>query len=142
VFSEASPGPDHSAEALLFAGDPILNSRAVTRFYYQPPRGFSPTDAAELPDGRVLVLNRYFSIFDGVAAALLIIDPRDIVADRIVRAQPVLRLAPPLNIDNMEAISIEQQDGQTIVWIASDDNFNPLQQTLLFKFALKTARKP
>ncbi len=140
VFSEASPGLDHSAEALVFPGDPIRNGKAATRFYYQPPPGFSPTDAAQLPDGRVLVLNRHFSIFDGVAAAMVIIDPRDIVADQIVRDRLILRLAPPFNIDNMEALSIEQRHGDTIVWIASDDNFNPLQQTLLFKFALKTVR--
>lgn len=140
VFSEASPGPNHSAEALLFQGDPIRNGQPPIRFYYLPPDGFSPTDAAELPDGRVLVLNRHFSIFDGIAAALMIIDPRRIAANRILPEQLVARLDPPLNIDNMEALSIEQRDGHTIVWIASDDNFNPLQQTVLFKFALDPAR--
>jgi hypothetical protein len=39
----------------------------------------------------------------------------------------------------MEALSVEQQGGRIIVWIASDDNFNPLQQSLLFKFALRSA---
>jgi len=32
---------------------------------------------------------------------------------------------------------VEQKDGRAILWIASDDNFNPLQQTILLKFALK-----
>jgi len=52
----------------------------------------------------------------------------------------VARLAPPLNIDNMEALSIVSEGDKIIVWIASDDNFNPLQQTLLMKFALDPAR--
>jgi hypothetical protein len=36
----------------------------------------------------------------------------------------------------MEALSVDSENGRTILWIASDDNFNPLQRTLLLKFAL------
>jgi hypothetical protein len=139
VFSEDCPGPDESIEALLFPGDPILNGDRLTRFYYKPPRGFSATDDAQLPDGRVLVLNRFFSVLEGVSAALTLLDPREIKPGQIVPSRLVAMLAPPLNIDNMEAMAVEERDGKTIVWIASDDNFNPLQQTLLFKFALETA---
>ena len=45
-------------------------------------------------------------------------------------------LQPPLTVDNMEALSVTVENGRTIVWIASDDNFFPLQRTLLLKFAL------
>lgn len=140
LFSEASPGPDSSTEALIFAGDPIKNGKNTELFYYKPPPRFSPTDAALLPDGRVLIVNRHFSIMDGVAAILTVIDPGDIQPGRIVHARTIATLKPPLNIDNMEALSVEQRDGKTILWIASDDNFNPLQQTILLKFALKEAR--
>ena len=89
----------------------------------------------------MLVLNRHFSGLDGFAAALTLIDPREIVAGKAIRARMVARLAPPLTIDNMEALSIEQgKAGEVIVWIMSDDNFNPLQQTLLMKFTLDPAR--
>lgn len=141
VFSEEAGGPNGSEQALVFPGDPILNGNKSTRFYYRPPGGFCATDAALLPDGRVLILNRHFSIFDGVAAALTIVDPRDIVAGQIVPSKLVAVLKPPLNIDNMEALSVERIDGKTIIWIASDDNFNPLQQSLLMKFVLKEAPK-
>lgn len=137
VFSEDFPGPGGSIEALLFPGDPILNGDRSLRFYYKPPKNFSATDAAQLPDGRVLVLNRYFSVLDGVAAALVMFDPRDIRPGQIVPSHLVAMLAPPLNIDNMEALAVERRDGKTIVWIASDDNFNPLQQNLLFEFSLE-----
>lgn len=141
VISEDYPGPNGSIEALLFPGDPIRNGKRSLRFYYKPPKGFSATDAAQLPDGRILVLNRYFSVFDGVAAALVIFDPLEIQAGQIVPGRLVAMLAPPLNIDNMEALSVEQRDGRTIVWIASDDNFNPLQQNLLFEFELRPEGK-
>jgi hypothetical protein len=137
VFSEAAPGPDDSAEALIFPGDPTLHGKQSTRFFYKPPLGYSTTDASLLPDGRVLISNRRFTVLEGVAAKLTIIDPKEIVPDRIVPSKLVASLKPPLRIDNMEALSVEQRHGRTIIWLASDDNFNPLQQTLLMKFALK-----
>lgn len=137
VLSEASPGPGESIEALVFPGDPIDNGRSTRRFYYKPPAGFSPTDAALLPDGRVLVINRRFTISEGVSAKVSIFDPSQIRWDQIVPSHMVASLGPPLRIDNMEALSIERRKGKTIVWIASDDNFNPFQQTLLMKFMLK-----
>ena len=48
----------------------------------------------------------------------------------------IARLQPPLTIDNMEGVSVTVENGRTIVWLASDDNFFPLQRTLLLKFAL------
>jgi hypothetical protein len=36
----------------------------------------------------------------------------------------------------MEALAVERDGARTIIWIASDDNFNPMQRTLLMKFAL------
>jgi len=103
--------------------------------------GFSPTDAGQLPDGRVLIVNRRFTIIEGVSAKLTIVDPRQIVENQILPSRLIATLKPPLRIDNMEALSIEQRHGRTIVWLASDDNFNPLQQTLLMKFALKDEPK-
>lgn len=141
IFSESAPGPDGSFEALLFAGNPLRHARDPVLFHYQPPRGFQATDAAELPDGRLLVLNRHFSVFDGVAAALTIIDPAEIRQGAVMAGREIARLAPPLNVDNMEALSIETDErGRNIVWLASDDNFNPLQQTLLMRFALDIQR--
>ena len=48
----------------------------------------------------------------------------------------IARLAPPLTIDNMEGVSVTVENGRNIVWLVSDDNFFPLQRTLLLKFAL------
>lgn len=136
AISEAAPGPGGSRQAVLFSRDPTHPDTKSQIFYYRPPPGYDPTDAAQLPDGRLLVLNRHFSIFDGMSAVVAVVDPDDIAPDRVVDGKIIATLAPPLNIDNMEAVSIEQVEGQVIVWIASDDNFNPLQQTLLLKFRL------
>lgn len=138
VFAEEQAGPDAATrEALLFAGDPSEAGTAATRFFYRPPTGFVPTDAAELPDGRILVLNRHYSVSDGMSAALAMIDPREIARDRVLVSREIARLAAPLTVDNTEALSVEQDRGRTILWLASDDNFKPFQQTLLMKFALE-----
>jgi hypothetical protein len=121
-------------EALLFAGDPTRLE--PISFTFLAPLSFAVTDAAELPDGRLLVLERYYSMVAGTKAALAILDPREIKPGAKVAGRLIARLAPPLTIDNMEGLSIERVEGRTILWIVSDDNFSPLQRTLLMKFEL------
>jgi hypothetical protein len=41
------------------------------------------------------------------------------------------------NLDNMEALSVHRGPaGETVLTLLSDDNFNPLQRTLLLQFTL------
>jgi hypothetical protein len=136
VFSEAGNGPGDSREVLLFAGDPAEDGSPPLRLGYRPPGEHRITDAALLPDGRLLVLNRDFSIVDGVSVIVSIVSLDTLAAGTILVGETVARLDPPITIDNMEALAIDEQDGRTIIWMASDDNFNPLQRTLLLKFEL------
>ena len=47
------------------------------------------------------------------------------------------RLAPPYTVDNFEGLAVfPDKRGGTIIYILSDDNFNPLQRTLLLQFRL------
>jgi hypothetical protein len=135
AFSEDARLPDGSSQLLLFDGDPTLpHSRSITLGYRGVP-GFFATDAEELPDGRLLILNRRFSIA-GIFTAKLVIAALP-CAGRLVNGTIVATLKSPLTVDNMEALSVTTEGGRTIVWIASDDNFSqPLQRTLLLKFAL------
>jgi len=50
----------------------------------------------------------------------------------------IAELKPPLNIDNMEGIAARSGDnGETIIYLKSDDNFDhDDQRTLLLMFAL------
>lgn len=140
VFAETKTRDDGSHLVLLFPGDPVAGATPI-RFGLRGPDGFSPTDAVQLPDGRVLVLMRRFSaakgllsLTPGFSAALVLIDPAAIRPDLTLESRPVARLAPPLTVDNMEALAVEQRDGHTIVWMASDDNFFVAQRTLLLAF--------
>ena len=138
LFAEGGEAVDGTTPALLFEGDPALASTSATPLRYRPPAGFRVTDAALLPDGRLLLLNRRYRLLEGWSAALAIAE----IADGVIEAREIARLADPLTIDNMEALSVTEEGGRTIVWIASDDNFTPwLQRTLLLKFALVEERE-
>ncbi|GGE83799.1 esterase-like activity of phytase family protein [Sphingomonas prati] len=131
------PGTDRTKQALLFSGDPTNPRSRVIRFGYRAPApGYWPTDLRRLPDGRLLVLHRRLSPRDGFGAMLAIFDPRAIRPGVTITSRPIAVLRQPLAIDNMEALAVTRERGRTIVWIASDDNFGALQQTLLLKFAL------
>jgi hypothetical protein len=137
VICEEPKGPGDTHRALLFASDPTQPGSRPTSFLYRAPPGFWVTDAAELPGGRLLILHRDYSVERGVSAALAVIDPATIKEGAVIAGEPVARFAAPLTLDNMEALSVERAGRRTILWLASDDNFSPLQRTLLMKFELE-----
>jgi hypothetical protein len=55
----------------------------------------------------------------------------------VVVGEPIGELAPPLNVDNMEGISVTREGGRTIIWLISDDNQLAIERTLLLKFELR-----
>jgi hypothetical protein len=136
IFSESSYRPDGSTEALVFSGDPALARSRAERFGYAAPKGYKITDAAALPDGRLLFLNRSAGLAKGFTAILTLSDKAAPNAGGMFFGREIAHLRTPLTVDNMEALSVTIENGRTIVWIASDDNFLPLQRTLLLKFEL------
>lgn len=98
---------------------------------------YSITDAAILPDGDVIILERSFgkSLLPGMAIRRIsastiekgaTVEPRLLFSGR----------APLYAIDNMEGMALCKRNGETRLAIVSDDNFNAaLQRTLLLQFA-------
>jgi hypothetical protein len=137
VIAEGGDRETGLTDALIFAGDPAVEGTPVTRLRYRRPPGFRPTDAALLPDGRVLILNRRLSLFQ-LSAKLVIADVRGLPAGAIVESREVATLEAPLAVDNMEGLAITREDGRLIVWLLSDDDFMRLfRHTLLMKFELR-----
>ncbi|MGJ3629205.1 esterase-like activity of phytase family protein [Sphingomonas sp. MMS24-JH45] len=62
VIPEGSGRRNEPRRALLFAGDPTASRARAAAFRYRPPPGYAPSDAAVLPGGDVLVLNRRFRL--------------------------------------------------------------------------------
>lgn len=104
---------------------------------------FYLTDIALLPSGDLLTLERRFSTLGGVGAQI-----RRIKADALDRAAPldgdiIYRSTAGQTVDNMEGISVRTApDGRTFVYVVSDDNFNPLQRTLLLMFEVHEGATP
>jgi len=56
---------------------------------------------------------------------------------KLIEGEVLLEANDSLNIDNMEGIAVHRSSaGETILTLISDDNFSPLQRTLLMQFAL------
>lgn len=141
LFSETHQRADGSNSAYLYSGDPVEPGSQVTPFGYRAPAGYRPTDAAQLPDGRLLVLNRRVGFPNGFSAKLAILDPADIESGAVIAPIMIASLASPLLVDNMEGLAVTQEGGRLIVWLVSDDNFNVFQRTILMKFALRLGDK-
>lgn len=136
IFSEGRRLPNGATEVLLFDGDPAVAGTPVVRLGYRAPEDFRITDAARLPDGRLLFLNRRISLLAGIQAKLTIADAPDLQAGAVLDGRELAHFQPPVTTDNYEALSVATEEGRAIVWIASDDNFMGFQRTLLLKFAL------
>jgi hypothetical protein len=137
VISEsARPKGGKGRIALMFAGDPTEAPASGFRFAYVPPAGFDPSDMAELPDGRLLVLNRRLSVPALFTTKLTLVDPRAIRPGAAVAGREIAHFVRPLLHDNFEALAVTREGGETILWIASDDNQEVWEQSLLLKFKL------
>jgi len=136
VFSESAEYSKGGYQALIFDADASEPGSKAVAFGYQPPKGYKLTDATLLDDGSALMLHRRFTPLDGLSAILSIAQLKDFRPGVIVTSIPIATLKPPLKVDNMEALAVTRDDDGTIVWIASDDNFSVLQESLLFKFRL------
>ncbi len=127
---------DDTHQALLFSGDPVEPGSVIARFTYRPPAGYRVTDGVQLPDGRLMILNRRVSLPNGFAAKLALVDPLMIGKDMMVGGKVIATLSAPLLIDNMEGIAVRSEGADIIIWLISDNNFSVLQRTLLMKFRL------
>jgi len=105
---------------------------------YIADKGFRPTGAATLPDGDVVVLERFFTPRAGVRIKIKRVGAADIAAGAEITGRLLASFAPPMNIDNFEGIeAVEGRGGSTHLYVISDDNFNRREQrTLLMMFEL------
>jgi hypothetical protein len=99
--------------------------------------GFDVTDAAPLPDGGIVVLERRFRFSEGVKMRIRRIPASEIKRGAVLRGEVLLEATDSLNIDNMEAIAAHRApSGETVLTLMSDDNFNPFQRSLILQFTL------
>lgn len=102
---------------------------------------FAITDAAALPDGSLIVLERKFRWLEGVKARIRLIRAADIKPGALLEGEVLLDADMTAEIDNMEALALSRNArGQTVLTLMSDNNFNNfLQRSLLLQFTLTDA---
>jgi hypothetical protein len=127
----AEGGPEATTpiwRARLDAQSPVAPSAR-----YPISDGYSLTSLDRLPGGSYVALERFFAPVIGPRARIkhFTFDDNGTVANLAELAA----LAPPLPLDNFEAISaVRAADGATRLYIVSDDNFSRRQRTLLLAF--------
>jgi hypothetical protein len=132
LLEESGPGPTTRG----WIGGPG-DWRPVALRAYGSPR---PADAARLPDGDVLVLERGYDASRGVTSVRLRrVRAGSVRPGAILDGPVVAELRPPLTVDNYEGASAWAVAGEDRLLIVSDDNFNAAagQRTLLMMFRLR-----
>jgi Esterase-like activity of phytase len=130
--------------AFLFTGDPSEGATG-RRLTFLGIDGYSPTDMAQLPDGRVLVLVRRlrWPMPARFAVKVLLADPAEIATDGTWQASEVADISAPWPVDNYEGLAIERTpDGRLIGWIISDENGAVTQRALLLKVEIDVQGMP
>ncbi len=110
---------------------------AWSRFEYATIPDFQPTAIVQLPDGSFALLERAFDMVRGVRVRVMRFDASQLRPGGTVHAEELVLLASPYAVDNLEGLSAARGPrGETLLWLISDDNFNPLQRNLLLMFEL------
>ncbi len=119
-------------------GQPTAGGRyAWTSFDYATIPDFRPTAIVMLPDGSFATIERAYDVVRGVRCRVMRFDASQLAPGSTVRAEELARLASPYAVDNLEGLAATKgARGETLLWLISDDNFNPLQRNILLLFEL------
>jgi hypothetical protein len=105
---------------------------------YVPAPAFLPSGGAGLPNGDALVLERRFIDPFTYEARLTRVPSGEIKPGARLSGRELARLSRPLSLDNFEGVAVRPGPaGETLVYLISDDNYLPIQRTLLLQFVLR-----
>jgi hypothetical protein len=127
--------PEGAESGLIFADDPVAGGAPATFRITLPGQGYAITDAAVLPDGRLMVLLR--KLVSPLAGAwppfASIIAVGDVPqAGGAFAPGVILPLEGVLPPENYEGLALRTEgDGAVTVWLMADDNLSAFQRTLL-----------
>ena len=131
-------GRGQARQGLIWRRDPVAPGAGPARFVYRTVGRFDVADAAALPDGRLLVLERGFDLPYRFHNRIVLVAAGMVRPGAIVKGRLVAALDAPLIHDNFEGIAATRERRDTIIWLVSDDNQTRLlQRTLLLRFRLR-----
>lgn len=115
----------------------IISGPTPGAFQIRKSGTFSATDAALGPKGELFLLERSFTPTTGVAMQIRRFALAQVKPGALLEGDILLTADMGFEIDNMEGLSVTvNAKGETLFTIVSDDNFSPLQRTILLRFAL------
>lgn len=98
---------------------------------------FDISDAALLPSGDLLLLERKFSWLGGVGVRIRRIAIETLRPGAVLDGRSIFDADLGNEIDNLEGLDVHvTHEGETVLTMISDDNFSVLQRTLLLQFTL------
>ncbi len=132
ALSEQALDESGNSQAFLIGG-PVPGMFTVKR-----SNGYDVSDAALLPCGELLVLERKYSFQYQASMRIRRVSLDEIKPGALVDGPVLLEADKNFQIDNMEAISVHRaSSGEIILTLMSDDNFSSAQRTILLQFALR-----
>lgn len=136
AFAERYLSPEGHHTGWIWSGNRIQPVHVTAR------QDYDITDAAGLPDGGLVILERYFGWLSGVAMRLRYFAPTELDAGKVLVGETLLEADMSYDIDNMEGVSAHvSPSGETVLTLMSDDNFNGfLQRSILLQFTLDERR--
>jgi hypothetical protein len=115
----------------------LIGGRSPGTFTVKRSASFDVTDAALLPGGDLLLLERKFSWTSGLSVRLRRVALAGIKPGALVDGAVLFEADLGYEIDNMEGLCVHRStSGETVLTLISDDNFSIIQRTLLLQFTL------
>jgi hypothetical protein len=137
VIAERSLDKRGNHRAFVLDG-PRAGAFSISRF-----GGYDITDAAFMPDGDLLILERRFGMREGIGMRMRRLSEEHIRPGAALDGPVLIEADNRFQIDNMEGLAVRAgPNGETLVAMVSDDNHSLLQRTLLLEFVLGGAVPP
>ena len=126
-------GLDGKGNLLAF----LLDGPSPGQFSVRRTESYDISDAVVLPSGDLLILERKFSWLAGLGIRIRRIALKSVAPGALVDGPSIFEADLGQEVDNMEGIDAHVTDaGETVLTLVSDDNFSPLQRTMLLQFTL------
>jgi hypothetical protein len=115
----------------------LIGGPAPGAFTIRRIERFDVTDAALLPSGDLLILERSFSWPEGLLVQIRHIKMQDVKPGMVVDGPVLFEADLRFEIDNMEGLAVHRTaNGEVVLTLISDNNFSALQRTELLQFTL------
>ena len=126
-------GLDKAGNLLAF----LIGGPSPGTFTIKRSEALDISDAALLPSGDLLILERSFGWPEGLLVRIRRIPLTAIRPNALVDGTVLMEADLGDEIDNMEGLSVHRTpEGEIVLTLISDDNFSPVERTLLLQFTL------